>query len=532
MNRNYVRPVSSLQKLIITSTVVGAVLISNYVEAATPKAQPRTLNLAFLGALSQPLDPAVYYAGQGLLITMNIYQQLVQYKPNSPIPTIEPDLASSWKIAKSGLKYTFYLRKGVTFHDGSPFSCPAVSASFANIAAVNGGPAYMVKEVQSVKCPSPYKAVVYLKKPVNAFMNFLASAYGPRMQSPKSLKDHQGHDDDQKWLSTHDDGTGPYYLASAKPGVAYVLKSYKNYWGHHPYYNTINIRVIPSITTQLLELKGGDLDAILHGIPAVELKNISDDRSLAVYNVASLQMAMLYVNPGVPPFNSIVLRQAFMHAINKSELVDYAFPGEATVTNRIYPNEMLPHYKVPEISGYDPKIFKNDIKKMPDSDKNITIGYQSNVPSAELAANVLQSQLGPLGLHISVVGYPGSEVFNWPVKDAGAPQLFMYANLWPDDASPYSWANIIFNPGGGLNFFQCSVTAATKLLEKGNSTVSDEDADKLFAAAGDLYGKSGCWNSFASRKGIMVLSSKLSGLVYNVGAPQSLYLQYLHPKTK
>src|SRR5277367_2383462 len=86
-----------------------------------------TLNLSFLEDPGQPPDPDVYYAGEGLLLTRNLYQGLLQYKSDTANKVVEPQLATSWSVSKDGLTYTFHLRHGVVFHDGTPFTSAAIA---------------------------------------------------------------------------------------------------------------------------------------------------------------------------------------------------------------------------------------------------------------------------------------------------------------------------------------------------------------------------------------------------------------------
>ena len=79
--------------------------------------------------------------------------------------------------------------------------------------------------------PGPYKAVVELSQPNAVFLDYLASAYGPRMYSPSGLAAHAGKNNDQTYFQTHDLGTGPYVLTKAEPGVVYQMKAFPQYWG-------------------------------------------------------------------------------------------------------------------------------------------------------------------------------------------------------------------------------------------------------------------------------------------------------------
>src|SRR5258708_11820471 len=97
----------------------------------TPNAAPtaKVLHLSFLQDPGQPPDPDVYYAGQGLLLTTNIYEGLLQYVPGTAAPQITADLATSWTVQGNEI-FTLALRHGVVFHDGTAFTSAAVKPSF------------------------------------------------------------------------------------------------------------------------------------------------------------------------------------------------------------------------------------------------------------------------------------------------------------------------------------------------------------------------------------------------------------------
>ena len=97
--------------------------------SGTPNAAPtdKVLHLSFLQDPGQPPDPDVYYAGQGLLLTTNLYEGLLQYKAGTDKAELEPLLATEWKASPDNKVFTFKLREGVKLHDGTPFTSAAVS---------------------------------------------------------------------------------------------------------------------------------------------------------------------------------------------------------------------------------------------------------------------------------------------------------------------------------------------------------------------------------------------------------------------
>src|SRR3954465_11015746 len=129
-----------MSKRLRTMAAVGAIAVlalsgcggSNSGGSSTPNAAPtdKVLHLSFLQDPGQPPDPDIYYAGQGLLLTTNIYEGLLRYAPGSATPAITGLLGKKWTASKDNKIFTLQLREGVKFHDGTPFTAEAVKPSF------------------------------------------------------------------------------------------------------------------------------------------------------------------------------------------------------------------------------------------------------------------------------------------------------------------------------------------------------------------------------------------------------------------
>ncbi|HET6189614.1 MAG TPA: ABC transporter substrate-binding protein, partial [Trebonia sp.] len=228
------------------------------------------LKLGFNADPGQPPDPDVYYAGNGLALTTNLYEGLVQYSDGSDAKIV-PDLATSWSVSSNNTVFTFHLRHGVTFHDGTPFTSTAVQADFERRLAVNGGPAYMAMGVKAFATPDKYTSVITLDKPNSAFLAELASPYGVRMISPTGLAKYAGKDHTQTYLTTHDLGTGPYTLTEAKVDSRYVMKAYPGYWGGKPTFKEVDFTVYTDTSAMQLALNNGALDAVISALPSSAL---------------------------------------------------------------------------------------------------------------------------------------------------------------------------------------------------------------------------------------------------------------------
>ena len=181
-------------------------------DSSTPSTLPvgsRVLKMAFNANMQVP-DPDIFYEVEGNEVTTSVYEGLARYKPDSP--EIEPALAKSWTISPDGTTYTFKLRDGVKFHDGTPMNAASWQADFKRRTDVNNAPAYMLADVTSTEAPDPLTFVVHLKQPVSPFLDYMALPYGPKAVSPTALKAHAGTDFAQNYLKDHDAGTGPYTI--------------------------------------------------------------------------------------------------------------------------------------------------------------------------------------------------------------------------------------------------------------------------------------------------------------------------------
>lgn len=483
-----------------------------------------TLNLSFFMDPGQPPDPDIFYAGQGLILTTNTYEGLLQYKPGTATPTLEPALATKWTVSADKKVYTLTLRQGVTFHDGTPFTSAAIEPSFARRAAVAQGPAYMVADVASVTTQGAYQATITLKESNSAFLTYLASAYGPKMMSPTALAANKGSDNDQKYLTTHDLGTGPYTLTKAQVNIGYELKAYPGYWGPKPYFTTVELPVIDSSSTVQAQFKTGQLAAILHDIPSSAVKSYLLDKNVDSCTQPSMISEYFYISPHHGMLTSPANRLAVLKAIDVNALTQGAYYGRGSTATQLYPANMMPAQYAKQDFAYDPTVLKGIVAGLPSAQKSLTIGYDSSQPDSQIVATLISSQLGAAGLTVTVKGYPTSQVFGWPGDPKTAPDLLATPG-WPDAPSPYTWGHISFDPGAGLNYTGCTDTTTTAALAKALVSGSSDD----FSTAATDAEATGCWENLVNVTDFQVAQPWLKGMAdaHVVSNPNTLLLANL-----
>jgi len=493
-------------------------------QVTSTKPTDRVLHLAFLQDPGQPPDPDIYYAGQGLALTLNTYEGLLGYQLGTATPTIVGVLATAWTESPDKLSYTLTLRQGVTFHDGTPFTSAAVAPSFARRAAVNQGPAYMVSDLASVQTPGPYQVVIRLKQPNSAFLDYLASPYGPKMMSPTGLAANAGTDHDQTYLRTHDLGTGAYTLTQAQVGQSYQLKAYPGWWGPAPYFQEIDLPVVSDLSTQELEFNQGQLAAIMHDLNAPAVKSYLASTTSAHYSLPTFETSQIYLNPNGATLKDRATRVALQQAIDIKALTDQVFSGRGTVATGTYGPGLLNGVPDSQQVSYDPAKLTALVAQLPPGQRSLTFGYDTSQPDDQQMANIVAADLQADGLTVKVQGYPTSQVFGWVGDLSGAPDV-LFTEMWPDAAHPYTWSHILYDADGGLNYLHCSDPSVSDLLP--SALQSGDPA--AYAKIGNAAIATGCWLNVTYRNDFMVAQTWLKNVeqAHNVAAPTTLMFSML-----
>ncbi len=287
------------------------------------------------------LDPHKERSSTGLnFLFSTVFDTLLTYGKNMEI---EPMLATSWKSSESGTVWTLVLRKGVKFHDGTPFDSEAVKFNFDRVMdpqskAVRG--TYFASLIKSVDVVDPSTVKVTLKAPYAAFPPALTIP-DISMVSPAAVKKY-GSD-----FSTHPVGTGPFVFKEWKRENYVLLERNPNYWKATPKTEVIRIRQIREESTIYAALKSGEIDVEI--IPPPEfLKDFGKDPDFVVTRGGAKLFYEYYgFNNEKPPFNDKKVRQAVSHAINNEAIVkqvdmDYG--------------KLICQPMGPTVWGYDPSV--------------------------------------------------------------------------------------------------------------------------------------------------------------------------------
>jgi len=466
------------------------------------------LRIPYLADMSVP-DPDVFYDVEGNSVILNTYQGLLKYAPNTT--QIVGNLATSWSVSPDKLTYTFKLRPGVTFHDGTALTSKAVKASFQRRIDVGQAPSYMLAEVAKMSTPDPATFVVKLRKRVAPFEHYMASSWGPKIIGPGAIVTHAGNDHGERYLRTHADGTGPFKLTAFERGRQYVLTRNDAYWGDKPFFREVRIKIVPDIGSQRLQVVNGDLDAVMHSFPASELESLPD--SLKVLKEDSFLQLMLYVNTHKAPFSAALLRRGLRATIDVPKLVSQAYSGTATPATGPYPAQLLTDQPALRYGEAADAVFFKRARA-----EKITLAYTSDESGVQRrVSELLEGSLAPYGYDVTLKEVQLPQVYGYVNALDKAPDLLLSTNT-PDGAHPDLWARILFSSKGGLNFLGYSDKKIDALLDEAYGA-DKAKADDLYREVGRRFVDGDGLFFLGAVKDVFVLRKDLDGVEHVLAYP-------------
>jgi len=259
------------------------------------------------------------------------------------------ELASEWSANDDATAFTFTLREGVTFHDGTPFDAQAVKDYYEWVMDPDSRGARgrsLLSAMESVEVLAPDRVRIHLSQPNGAFIYLLATS-NARIVSPAAIAAY-GEE-----LSKNPVGTGPFRFVSWDEGQRIVVERNPDYWGDPAQVERIEFLVVNNAATRVAMLQSGEVHFI-ESLPPQLVPTIEAEAGLEVLSTPANFLRILQLNTTKEPFGDVRVRQALNYAVDKDVLVDVVFGGNATVMTAPIPETAFGHAEQPAYA-FDPE---------------------------------------------------------------------------------------------------------------------------------------------------------------------------------
>lgn len=288
------------------------------------------------------LDPALSTDVPTGRAVAYLFDGLTRFTPDAGVV---PALATRWDVSADGITYTFHLRRGVTFTDGTPFVARQVASSWRRVLdpKVRGGrgwPLYPIlgaKEfadgkgasIPGVATPDDSTVVVTLKEPFAIFPKLLAMPVASI--APDSIPANFGE---------HPVGTGPWKLVTWRHDDYLLFAANDGYWGGRPKADSLKARIIAEPSTAVAEFQSGNVDVLQ--VPQGEIRDWQEDaaRAKLLASTPSLELVYVAINTTRGPLADVRVRQAINYAIDRRTIVRNLIAGRGELASGVIPSSL------------------------------------------------------------------------------------------------------------------------------------------------------------------------------------------------
>ncbi|MDR7418614.1 MAG: ABC transporter substrate-binding protein [Armatimonadota bacterium] len=464
------------------------------------------------------LDPIRIQEAPTSFVAGLVYEQLVRRTHEGKIA---PSLAERWKISPDRRTWTFTLRKGVKFHDGSEFDASVVEWHFKRALDPREGSVFrgQFSVIEKITVLDPYTIAFTLTAPNVAFLDFVMLTNGAFIPSRRAFET-LGAEFPFKAV-----GTGPFRWGQWVQGQRVVLERNPAYWGTQPKLERLVIRPILDANTGVVELETGGVHYLMRA-NRDDITRLEKDPRFVVYRVPTYRARFIELNVSRPPFNDLKVRQAVNHALNVPEIINALASGMAAPVDTILPVKSPFH---PAPGTYTTYPFNPERARallaeagwqrsaggLRKGDQTLRVTLHS--PNGRYFADkeiseVICNRLQTLGIECRV------RVMDWSaflddVRSGRFEAAFLGWNQ--SSGEPSLFFDALVATGGRGNYAKYSDPALDQVLKEGLIAFSEGRRKLLYARATDIVNRNAWYVPLSNELKIAITSSRVQGYVHS-----------------
>ncbi len=492
----------------VKSWIAGVVICIMTVVLVPGAAWSKKKVIFSTGPDAKSLDSALHPGGSAdLKAQAHIYDNLVYMAPDS---SIQPGLATSWKY-KNPTTIVFKLRRGVRFHDGTPFT--AADVKFSIERALTHPRARLksyIAALKSVQVIDDSTVEIHLKSPYAPALASIAFSVAA-ISSSTAIK---------RWgknYRRHPVGTGPFIFKEWVAGEYIKYEANPNYWGGKPAIDELEHRVVTEATTRVLQLRAGQIH-LAGFLPPTQMGDVEKDPKLDLVKAKLFRMIYVGMNNQIKPFDNVLVRRAVNYAVDTKTIIEKVMFGIGTISRGPFG---------PSIWGYDPEFEKMGYRHDPAKARQLLkeAGYPNGFdiefwhPSGrytadKIAAEAIQSNLANVGIRVKL--RTGGWALVAPTIRKGKAPIFFYgfgAGLGDGDTVLYNKFHSS-NWGRKGNYTRYKNPDMEKLVEEARGVTDPAKRKALYKKAAKIVIDDAPWLFFKQEMMLVGKNKKLKGVIY------------------
>lgn len=441
------------------------------------------------------LDPAIHTDETQSIMVINSYDAfLIPQEDGSP----GPNVATEWKVSEDGTVYTFTIRQGIKFHDGSELTAEDVAFSMDRMLRIGRGFSWLWKgvlEPGNTRAVDDYTVEFQLNQPYSPFLATLVQFFIVNKDlimenlQPGDYGEFQDYGLD--FLTRQDAGSGAYVISQYEPGSLIVFEAFEDYWkGWEPgQAKRVNMRIIGEHATEKLMLEQGEADIVEQWLDPQLFEDLKKAPGVVVQEDPSAQLFFLTLNNQKPPLDDVHVRRA----------ISYAFDYE-TAANQIFQGAVQARGPVPRLMpGHNPNVmvYTQDLDKAKEElaqskyagqDLKLTYVYVSQLESERKIGLLLQSNLAELGIDVEIQGEQWARIVEMVQSPETSPHMvaIFHTAKYPN---PDSHTFAMFHPSAHGTYMSASWYVnpeVSQLLEEARRAVTQEEAMAKYMKAQEI----------------------------------------------
>lgn len=402
------------------------------------------------------------------VVYANLFEGLTRIDENG---RVQPSLAKGWNISVDGKSYTFYLRSGVRFHDGSTMDSSDVVFSLKRAMSPDSTNAQkrLFELIAEIKTTDSSTVMITLNQPNGQFLWNLG--WGDAViVAPESANTNK----------SQPVGTGPFRFDRWIKGDSVQLIRFDDYWGRIPVIERVTFKVIPDPSAQVVAMLAGDIDVFPNMGAPESLKRFEKDHRFDVFVGTTEGETILVMNQRRPLFQDLRVRRAIAHAIDRRSVIDGAMFGYGTPIGSHFAPHRLAYVDLTNLYPYDPDRARELLKDA---------GYKGGIdvvlklppPSyARRSGEIIAKQLSQVGFRVEIAPVEWAQWLSDVFRNDHLFDLTIVSHTEPLDIDIYARDEYYF--GYFSPAFKAAMSAISKTTEDADRNILYGKAQRIIAA--------------------------------------------------